>query len=273
MKALAAIFFILFFVIRSSGQYYYNDIITTLQTNKQFALLKENNIKKIAATSREADGGITQHFLLQQAFDASGTKIITNAEYPSTGSSISTATYANGRIMKTVDSVDRIRSTVSYTYDDDKLRSINMLTEDDSANSVAREEHQWFYKEGLPVKMLLIKDGSDTTTVVFIKEEKGNIGEEQWYKKGVKVQDYFYYYDDQHRLTDIVRFNTRARRLLPDFLFEYNDNSQISSFTQVSGTGNYMIWRYIYNNNGLKQKEVLFNKEKQLVGTIEFAYN
>ena len=34
----------------------------------------------------------------------------------------------------------------------------------------------------------------------------------------------------------------------------------------------YVIWRYIYNDKGLKTKEALFDKEQQLTGKIEYSY-
>ncbi|HEY6063077.1 MAG TPA: hypothetical protein VIV35_05680, partial [Chitinophagaceae bacterium] len=34
----------------------------------------------------------------------------------------------------------------------------------------------------------------------------------------------------------------------------------------------YIIWRYIYNGQGLKTKEALFNNEQELTGKIEYSY-
>lgn len=273
MKIFGTFIFLMLFVTASIGQYYYNDIIATNQTNNQFALLTTNHIKKVTAESREADGSLTPHFFLQQVLNQNGTEITTVAEYPSTGNSIFIAQYSDNKISQSIDSVDKIRSVVNYTYNENKLNTITTTTEDKSMNIVSYEEHHWFYDGNLPTKMWVIKNGKDTTIVHFIKEENGNIGEEHWYKNGVKVQNYFYYYNEKQQLTDVVKFNTRAERLLPEFLFTYDEAGNISSFTQVSGTGNYTVWKYIYLSNGLKQKEVLFNKEKQLVGTIEFTYN
>jgi hypothetical protein len=39
-----------------------------------------------------------------------------------------------------------------------------------------------------------------------------------------------------------------------------------------SGSANYLIWRYSYNENGMKEKEVVFNKQKELLGRIEYRY-
>ena len=123
------------------------------------------------------------------------------------------------------------------------------------------------------LKMLLIKNNSDTTTVEFVKDEHGDIAEERWRKKGNLVENYFYYYNDQHKLTDIVRYNERAQRLLPDYLFSYDSNGTLVKLTQIpQGSADYLIWQYVYGPNGLKQKELCFNKQKQPVGTIEYIY-
>ena len=38
------------------------------------------------------------------------------------------------------------------------------------------------------------------------------------------------------------------------------------------GSADYLVWQYIYNPNGLKQKELCFTKTKQPVGRIEYTY-
>ena len=50
----------------ATGQYYYNDILTTKQTNKQYKLLKDNNIQQVTAKSFEADATANEDFLLTQ---------------------------------------------------------------------------------------------------------------------------------------------------------------------------------------------------------------
>ena len=58
--------------------------------------------------------------------------------------------------------------------------------------------------------------------------KKGNVIEELPYIKKISGEKTYYYYDGKNRLTDIVRFNTKARRLLPDYMFEYTENNQVS---------------------------------------------
>jgi hypothetical protein len=66
----------------------------------------------------------------------------------------------------------------------------------------------------------------------------------------------------------------KLKKLLPDFMFEYDDNDRV--IQKITTTSNsllgYLIWRYIYNDKGLKTKEALFNKDKELTGKIDFTY-
>ena len=86
--------------------------------------------------------------------------------------------------------------------------------------------------------------------------------------KNQLTQKYFYYYNQRHQLTDVVHFNTKANQLLPDFVFEYNEDGTIRQMTQVpQGSDDYLIWLYEYDSNGLKRKkDVLTNKNNLLAG-------
>jgi hypothetical protein len=57
-------------------------------------------------------------------------------------------------------------------------------------------------------------------------------------------------------------------------MFEYDDNNRL--IQKITTTSNlnlgYLTWRYLYNEKGLKTKEALFNKEKQLQGRIDYSY-
>jgi hypothetical protein len=270
-----SLFFLLLLscVYIANGQYYFNDILTTKQTNKQYSILKQNKIRQVSATSYEADGSLTEDFILSQQISANGASVITTAEYPSSGKSISTSWYTNDKINKTVDSADNVKNTTTYTYDNNNIVSISTFTEDTFMHSASVQTHLWFYENETPVKMLLIKDNTDTTVVEFVKDEHGNVAEEHWKKKGRNADNYFYYYNEKHLLTDIVHFNLKAQRLLPDFLFEYDEQGTLIQFTQIpQGSDDYLVWQYVYNANGLKEKELCFNKTKQPVGRIEYTY-
>ncbi len=269
----AVLLILLLATINVYSQYYYNDVVTTQQTNEQYLLLKKNHIQQVSAKSYESDGEVTTDFLLEQTITANGSEITTTSDFPSTGKSLAQSFYLNDKISKTVTNSDNVASTVTYNYDGDNLKSITTQTEDTFMNSSSVETHLWFYENNKPTKMLLIKNNNDTTTVELTKDEHGDIAEERWRKKGRLLENYFYYYNEQHKFTDIVRFNTKAQRLLPDFLFEYDDSGRLIQFTQIPvSSDNYLVWHYEYGANGLKEKELCFNKQKQPVGSIEYTY-
>jgi hypothetical protein len=114
----------------------------------------------------------------------------------------------------------------------------------------------------------------DSLEVKFVTDENGNISEEKAYKKGKETSFLYYYYDDKNQLTDIVRYNTKAKKLVPDIMFEYDDAGNIIQkiTTTSSQSIGYLIWRYIFNEKGLKTKEALFNSKKELTGKIEYSY-
>ena len=122
--------------------------------------------------------------------------------------------------------------------------------------------------------MWRIINKTDSLAIRFKTDENGNITEEQNFKKGNASDLTYYYYDDKNRLTDIVRYNTKAKRLLPDFMFEYDDQGRVIQKITTTSKLNlgYLTWRYLYNEKGLKTKEALFNKEKQLQGRIDYSY-
>ena len=131
-----------------------------------------------------------------------------------------------------------------YTYNDsNQLVSITSNSSDTTNFSNQLEEHLWEYKNGSVNRMLRIKNKKDTTYVNFKLDEKGNVVEEQSIRKGVPVDAVYYYYDDNNRLTDIVRFNNKVKRLLPEYMFEYSSKNQVIQKITVPGNSSqYLIW-------------------------------
>ena len=118
------------------------------------------------------------------------------------------------------------------------------------------EKHTWLYDAaGLPTQLTIIKNKTDTTLVTFVKDDAGNIGEERWQKKGRRIETYFYYYNAKKQMTDVVRNNLKAQRMLPDFLFEYDQAGHVVQAVQVlQGSSDYIIWQYLYDDTGLNKK-------------------
>ncbi len=106
-----------------------------------------------------------------------------------------------------------------------------------------------------------------------MRDEKGNIAEERASRNKAELPTIYYYYDADNRLTDIVRYNVKAQRLLPDNIFEYGAGGRMVSLLAVQeGAISYQKWIYDYNEKGLKIKESCFNKQRELLGRIEYQY-
>jgi hypothetical protein len=264
-----------FFLLDGYSQYYFNDIISTQASNDQFKLLRGGRVKKIKATSYEADNSLTEGFLLEEEISMDGKKVTLNTTTSDGKTSVTTRFYELQKLKRTQSYSNGIENKADYTYDaKGQMQKIMLTTADTAMKYVSTEAHEWQYDEnGKPVSMLRIKNRLDTTLVELVKDEKGLVIEENWKKKGRRLETYYYYYDTANHLTDIVRYNTRLKKLIPDFQYEYGLNGRVSQMTQISlGSGNYFVWKYTYNDKGLKQAESGFDKEKKLVGRVEYTY-
>lgn len=97
--------------------------------------------------------------------------------------------------------------------------------------------------------------------------------EETWKRKEKEIEKYYFYYNDKKQLTDIVRFNSIANKLLPDYVYTYTDAGNLSEMMQVPRSGNnYVVWKYTYNDKGLKLTDNCYSKNKILLGTVAYVY-
>jgi hypothetical protein len=265
----------LFFTVQIAGaQYYYKDIIGTRETAEIIKHYNANKVSKVVLNSYDAENTKNGDFYVEQLFDPISQVLRTvTRSGVSDASVLISFTDQSGHVVKTIDSSGAITSNTVYQYNPDGvLLTVNTVSSDTSSASQT-EDHIWQYEQNKIKGMLRIKNKVDTTVVTFKYDESGNISEESSIRKGVPFEPVYYYYDSNHRLTDIVRFNKRARRLLPEYMFEYSSANQVIQKITVPANGSdYLIWRYQYNNNGLKTKEAIYNKQKQLTGKIEYQY-
>ena len=276
MKYTTLLIIIIFYSTNVFSQYYYNDIVATQQSSAQHQLLKVNKIRVVKAFSKEADNSMVEGFMLQQDINKDASKIITVSTVSSRVVSSLTSLYEKEKISKTKEESLNVLNIVDYVYDANGiLHTIASATTDTSIGTFSTETHVWLYNnKNQPIQMLKIKDNKDTTNIQFVLDDNGIVIEEHWKKRAKNLESYYYYYNDKNNITDIVRFNTRAKKMLPDFMYEYDANNRIKQMIQVlAGGSNYNTWRYRYNENGLKQTEVCYDKQKKLVGSIEYVYN
>lgn len=259
-----------------SSQYYYKDLVLSKQTANQWKLYRDNKVKAVTLGSFEGDGRPTEGFQAEQEVAGDFSRISTYTKSSGTTESRLIVYYSpSGAPVRTVDTSDTYKSTSEYQYDpNNQLRAIinTSLETDNQLKDV--EQHLWQYDQaGRPSGMLKIKNGTDSTLVRFVKDEKGNIAEERAVRNKTDLPVIYYYYDSANRLTDIVRYNIKARRLLPETIFEYDDTGRLLSMLVVpAGSNDYQKWVYEYNDKSLKTRESCYNKKKTLLGRIQYSY-
>ena len=276
MKTLLLILSLALFQL-ANCQYYYNDIVGAKAFGDRMKDYVTNKVKTVTAVGFDKEGAKTSDFNEYQEINGQNNtlKITTR-----NGQTITRQTYQfdpQFRLTTLIDSSGPIKSVTVYQYNSSgNITSIKNSTLDaDSSEFSEGEEHQWIYNSnGKPEKMWRILNGKDSTEFRLTIDEKGNAADEQQYRRGTGINPVYYYYTDNSQVSDIVRYNSRAKRLLPDFMFEYDENGRmIQKITTLSTIRpDYLIWRYGYNERGLKTKEALFTKDKTLTGRIEYQY-
>ena len=265
------------FSISANGQYYYKDIWNNLQLVKEFNLLKNDNLKTIKIKSFEDDGEPSEGFFCEKKINKNYIQSQMISKSNVTGQSLLVSDYnANGQPVKTTDDTPTSTSTTEYEYNQNgQMTIVRTITKGDDDSETITETHQYFYDEkGKPTKMLRKKGDVLIATIHFVSDTSGNIIEENVEGNTPTEKKYYYYYDDKNRLTDVVHFNERAQRLLPNYMYEYNSlNQPIQMISTEEGGNNYFIWKYTYNDQNLRETEKCFSKERRLLGTIKYEYN
>ena len=274
IKPVLATIVILAISITSNAQYYYKDILSNKQLIAEMAQLKDQKVRTVSLKSFEDDGSPSEGFFCEKNINRNYSTVETLTKSNVTGASVFTSTFNDkGLLTQTIDSSDISSSTSLYTYTGGGLiksiLSIVRSSDDDFKNEI-KEEHIYEYDDrDMPVKMIRIKNFGDSTLFVFSNDENNNISIEKNTKTG---DTYYYYYDIKKRITDVVRLNQFNQKMLPDYIFEYNNAGLITQMTTTEEGGSYYyIWKYTYEN-GLRVREKCFSKEKRLMGTIEYEY-
>ncbi|MDQ2863037.1 MAG: hypothetical protein M3R50_05185 [Bacteroidota bacterium] len=262
---------------QADAQYFYKDIWSNKQVIKEFALLKSNNLKNIKIKSFEDDGEPSDGFFCEKKINKNYTRSQMISKSNITGQSLLVSDYnGNGYPVKTTDDTPTTTSITAYKYNDKgAIAEITTVTKGDDDSDKITETHEFSYDEkGVPVKMTRKKNDALVATINFVSDSNGNVIEEDVVGNSPVDKKYYYYYDDKNRLTDIVHYNERAARLLPNYIYEYNSLNQPTQMISTSeGSSNYFIWRYSYNDKNLRETEKCFSKEKRLLGSIQYAYN
>lgn len=267
--------------------YYYNDIVTTKQLGTQMKSYSDAKVKSITSVGYTPQGARANDFSENYQIAADGKSFKVSSIENLSGNVLTYKYDDEGKLISLTDSSNGMIGITNYIYDNkNRITKIENHIKDDSKEFEDTEVHQWFYTiDGKIEKMWRIKNGSDSLEVKFIPEEHGLPGEEISYKNGRETDHIYYYFDDKERVTDIVRYNKKINKLVPEIIFTYDDGGRIAQKIISSQTDNfgiksmgsiqfvrYVIWRYVYNAQGLKTKEALFDKSQEMTGKIEYGY-
>jgi len=248
--------------------------MSTIQQNREFSILKNENLHVIKVSSFDENDHPSNGFFCEKKINKNFSQAQMLSKSNITGQSLLQTDYnPKGDVIRTTTTTPTTTNTVEFEYNDSgNISLIRTKTIADGDSTGITETHEYFYVDGKPVKMIRKKNNSIISTISFLTDNKGNIIEENPEGKS-NDKKYYYYYDDSNRLTDVVHFNVIAKRLLPDYMFEYNDDNQPKQMISVDESGrNYFIWKYAYSNKKLPEIQKCFSKEKRLLGTIQFDY-
>ena len=267
---------VVFTSLSSSAQYYYKDIVGIKESSDIIKTYMKTKVTRVLVTSFDAENVKNDDFKVQQEFSSSeGVLKTTTQTTPENATTLFTYVDANGNVTRTMETNGSVTSSSEYTYDaSGNLTSIISTSSDSTITE--KELHLWQWNDGTPVRMLRIKNEKDTAVVDFVLDENGNVIEEVETRRKSRSRPVYYYYNENNQLTDVVRYNERAGQLLPEYMFEYSPSNQvIQKITVPANNSDYLIWRYLFNAQGLKTKEAIYSKhdKKTPIGRIEYQYS
>lgn len=248
------------------GQHYYNDIKGTQALSERMKDYVTNKVRTVTATGYDERREKSRDFNEWQYVtpETYAFRVITR-----NGQDITRQKYqfdANYRLLTVTDTIPGIKILTTYTYDsDNRIISVKTVTADSMSKFNETGEHKYFYNAaGNPEKMYRIINSKDTIEYRFAVDEKGNVTDEKTYRWGKVGEILYYYYDENNRVTDIVRYDPNVAKLFPDNTFEYDENNRVIQKTSMLSVVwlEYLIWRYQYNEQGLKTIETLFENKK-----------
>lgn len=284
ITVMKAIFFSisLFASVSLSAQYYYNDIVGPRETSRVMKTYVENKVRTVSTKGYDGKGGETTDVIAIQEIKENGTLLKASTIFKLNKSVVYSKFDDQHRLIRVTDSASTTQNITTYEYDGSgKISRVEISKKDPDVEFIQVERHQWVYTAtGRPDKMIRTVNGKDTIEVKFIADENDNPAEEISYLRKRETDHVYYYFDKEHNLTDIVRYNKNAKKLVPDNMINYDAQGRViqeikvapaDSYRKITWNG-YQIWRYVYNEQGLKAAEGLFDQDQQLIGRVRYNY-
>ncbi|MCW3464247.1 hypothetical protein [Chitinophaga nivalis] len=268
---------LLAFTGKASCQYFFQDIYNTRQTIANMALLKNNKVKTQVVQSLDASMNTENDFRCERAMSPTYHQMRAKTQSRATGYSVMTSSFSSkGWLTKTTDSTEASVTTTLYRYDaEGHLLYVSSTSQARDSKMRFDESRSYSYDNAGKVTQMVQKKGNDNDSVLvrFKTDSIGHVTEELETRKGVRSKRTFYNYDAQGHLTDIFRYHPTKKRMLPDYIFEYDAQQRLSKMTTVNAeTSTYSIWSYNYLPSGLPQKEECYGKGNELLGTVKYSY-
>ncbi|WP_298738841.1 hypothetical protein [uncultured Chitinophaga sp.] len=264
---------------RSMAQYYYQDIWNARQASRNLALLKEKEVRVQEVQSLDANMETDNDFKCQRVLSPNYRQMRSITRSLATGLSVMTSTFsAKGQLTKTVDSTESSITTIQYRYDSaGRITDIQTVSLSQASGQKFRitESRDYRYDERGHLSSMIHRKsmGADSTTVLFKTDAEGRVTEEQEYGKNVRSPRIYYNYNSQGLLTDVLRYHAAAKRMLPDYMLEYDAQQRLSQLTTVNAeTSDYTVWKYKYDEKGLPLTEECYNKQKEMLGIVRYKY-
>lgn len=254
------------------AQYFYQDVYNTQQTVATMATFKANKVSFQHVKTLDANQQTDNDFICIRGMNASFRQMRAVTQSSVSGRSVLTSSFSNsGRLTKTVDSSENAISTVSYQYDAaGRLSQIQTSSKGREEKFRMTEDRRFLYDSlGHLTGLIIKKGGLDSTFVTVKTDTSGRVTEEAHPGR----QRVYYNYDAQGRLTDVLRYHPSRKRMLPDYSFEYDAAGKVSQMTVINiERGDYMIWKYTYDEKGLPQREDCYGKGNELLGMVRYTY-
>lgn len=266
----------------ASAQFYYQDILNTVRTEQNMALLKQNKITTQIVQSFDANQETDNDFKCRRELSDNYRQMRSVTQSPATGYSVMTSYFSTkGKLTKTVDSSHNVITTTIYMRNTNdtsgKITEVYFVTQDTKSKYKFSETRRYTYDEhtGHLLHMTHFRGDrvEDSTSVAFTTDSTGMVADELETGAGMHSQRLYYRYNDQGFLTDILRYSPSRQKMLPDYMFDYDANNRLGSMTTINGeTSDYTIWKYSYTPQGLPLQEECYGKQKVLLGTVKYAY-
>ncbi len=128
------------------AQFFYKDIWNTLQLNKEFTILKNENIRNIAIKSFEDDGNPSEGFYCEKRINKNYTRTQTVSRSHITAQSELISFYdERGMLIKNIDSSENLYNRTEYEYDKGKIKLIISFTRADDDSGGITETREYIY--------------------------------------------------------------------------------------------------------------------------------